>query len=297
MAEPIQANRQYELKIGDTVSGEGLLINSSLQVTFDINKTSDNKNKTNSATIDIYNLSDESLKVLDTDYPYASFSAGYRDIGMKLLFSGQVTNVATKKSGTDRVTQITMGSAYTDLNHTLINQLTSPGRTVQDVAEDVRKVLTNVNRGVYNGNGVTTPIIYGYPLSGTPKEMLDELSEKYALEWQIEDDVLYMHDNDRGNRENFEEAYVISKYTGLIENAYRTTGDRRRSKADRAKKQGVQMKILLNPDIQAGDIVKLEDTFISGWFKVGEVRHTGDFRGSSWYSELRCTAIEKVVKS
>lgn len=297
MVQQIQANRVYELKIGDAASGDGLLITNNLQVTFDISKTSDNKNKTNSCIIDVYNLSDESLKVLDTDYPAAYFSAGYRDIGMKLLFAGQVTNVMTRKSGTDRVTQITMGSAYTDINHTLLNQLTSPGKTVQDVAEDIRKVLTNVNRGVYNGTNISTPVIYGYPLAGTPKEMLDELSDKYSLEWQIEDDVLYVHDNDRGNRENFEEAYVISKYTGLIENAYRVTGDRRRSKADKAKKQGIQMKILLNPDIQAGDLIKLEDTFISGWMKVESIRHTGDFRGSSWYSELRCSAIEKVVKS
>ena len=297
MTEPLQINRVYELKIGDSVSGEGLLINSSLQITFDISKTSDNKNKTNSAAIEIYNLSDESLKVLDTDYPAAYFSAGYRDIGMKLLFGGQITNVTTRKSGTDRVTQITMGSAYTDLNHQVMNQLTSPGRTVQDVAEDIRKNLPGVSRGVYNGTNLTSPIIYGYPLMGTPKEMLDEISDKYSLEWQIEDDVLYVHDNDRGNRENFEETYVISKYTGLIENAYRVSGDRRRSKADKAKKQGIQMKILLNPDIQAGDIIKLEDTFISGWMKVSDLRHTGDFRGGSWYTELRCDAIEKVVKA
>ncbi|MNY24984.1 hypothetical protein D3C86_1587340 [compost metagenome] len=150
---------------------------------------------------------------------------------------------------------------------------------------------------MYNGTNLSTPVIYGYSLSGTPKEALDELSDKYSLEWQIEDDVLYVHDNDRGNRENFEEAYVISKYTGLIENAYRVSGDRRRSEKDKAKKQAIQMKILLNPDIQAGDIVKLEDTFISGFMKVDEVKHAGEFRGSGWYTNLRCSAIEKVVKA
>lgn len=297
MAEPFQINRQYELKIGDASTGDGLLINSSLQVTFDISKTADNKNKTNSAAIEIYNLSDDNLKILDTDYPAAYFSAGYVDIGMKLLFGGQVTNVATRKSGADRVTQITMGSAYTDINHQVLNSLVSPGRTVEDVAEDIRKAIPGVSRGVYNGTNLTNPIIYGYPLMGTPKEMLDELSDKYALEWQIEDDVLYMHDIDRGNRENFEEAYVVSKYTGLIDNAYRVSGDRRRSKKDQAKKQGVQWKMLLNPDIQAGDIIKLEDTFISGWMKVTDIRHYGDFRGQNWYTEVRAVSIEKVVKS
>jgi hypothetical protein len=213
---------------------------------------------------------------------------------MKRLFAGQITNVTTRKSGTDRVTQIQMGSGYTDLNHTVLSQLTAPGRTVKDVLEDIRKAIPNVSRGVFNGTNLNNPVIYGYPLMGTPKEMLDELSSKYGLHWQVDEDVLYVHDNDRANTENFEQAYVISKYTGLIENAYRVSGDVRRGAKDKSKKQGVQLKMLLNPDIIPGDIVKLEDTLITGWFKVDSMRHTGGWRDSSWYTQLDLSALEKV---
>lgn len=290
----IQRNRAYELIVGDAKSGDALLINNSLQVTFDISKSSSNKDKTNSAAIEIYNLSDENLKLLDVDYPAAVFSAGYLEIGMKRLFAGQITNVTTRKSGTDRVTQIQMGSGYTELNHNVMSQLTAPGRTVRDVAEDIRKAIPNVSRGVFNGTNLNNPVIYGYPLMGTPREMLDELSSKYGLHWQIDEDVLYIHDNDRANTENFEQAYVISKYTGMIENAYRVSGDVRRGEKDKSKQQGVQLKMLLNPDIIPGDIVKLEDTLITGWFKVDSLRHTGGWRDSSWYTELQLSAIEKV---
>lgn len=290
-----QINREYRLVIGDAVSGQGLEI-TDLQVTFDISKTSSNTDKTNSAAIEIYNLSDESLKVLDVDYPAAVFEAGYRDIGIKRLFAGQIVNVTTRKSGTDRITQIQMGDSYTELNHSILSSLTAPGRTVQDVAEDIRKAIPNVSRGIYNGTNLNNPIIYGYPLQGTPRQMIDELSRKYALEWQIDDGVLYVHDTDRANTENFEQAYVISRFTGLIENAYRTSGDIRRSEKDKAKKQSIQMKILLNPDIIPGSIIKLEDTLIEGWMKVTDIKHSGDFRGSSWHTELRAEAIEKVNK-
>ena len=289
-----QINRVYELIVGNAVSGEGLLIND-LQCTFDISKTSNNKDKTNSASIEIYNLSNDSLKLLDVDYPTAVFSAGYRDIGIKRLFAGQVTGVSTRKSGADRVTQILMGGAYTELNHQVLSSLVAPGRTVKDVADDIRKAIPGVSRSVFNGTNLSNPIIYGYPLQGTPKDMLNELSEKYALDWQIDDGVLYVHDNTRGNSEKFEDAYVISKYTGLIENAYRVTGDARRSKKDKAKKQGVQFKMLLNPDIVPGDIIKLEDVLFNGYFKVTDMRFSGDWRGAAWYTEVRCTAIEKVT--
>lgn len=291
-----QINRVYELIVGDAISGDGLNINN-LQVTFDISKSSSNKDKTNSASIEIYNLSNDSLKLLDVDYPAAVFSAGYRDIGMKRLFAGQVTNVTTRKSGTDRITQIQMGAAYTEINHQVLNSLVSPGRTVRDVAEDIRKAIPGVSRGVFNGTNLNNPVIYGYPLQGTPKEMLNELSEKYALDWQIDDDVLYVHDNTRGNSENFEEAYVISRYTGLIENAYRTSGDLRRSKKDKSKIQSVQWKMLLNPDLIPGDLVKLEDTLITGWYKITDMRHYGGWRDSAWYTDIRASAVEKVIKS
>ena len=232
---------------------------------------------------------------MDVDYPTAVFSAGYRDIGIKRIFAGQVTGVSTRKSGADRVTQILMGGAYTELNHQVLSSLVAPGRTVKDVADDIRKAIPGVSRSVFNGTNLSNPIIYGYPLQGTPKDMLNELSEKYALDWQIDDGVLYIHDNTRGNSEKFEDAYVISSSTGLKENAYRVTGDARRSKRDKAKKQGVQFKILLNPDIVPGDIIKLEDVLFNGYFKVTDMRFSGDWRGVAWDTEIRCTAIEKVT--
>lgn len=292
-----QSNRQYELIIGDYQTGDGLRI-TDLQVQFDISKSTDNKKRTNSASIEVTNLSIEHLKVLDTDYPAAVFSAGYLDTGgPKRLFGGQVTHVSTRKSGTDRVTQITLGSGYTEINHQVLSSIVAPGQTVREVAETLRQALPGVSRGVYNGTNLNNEILYGYPLMGTPKEMLDELSNKYALDWQIDDDTLYVHNNDRATTENFQEAYVISKYTGLVDSAYRVSGDRQRSKKDKAKKPGIQMKILLNPDIKAGDIIRLEDTLITGWLRVDSLRHTGGWRSPGWYTEIKASSLEKVIKS
>lgn len=291
----LQRARQYRLIIGDYKTGNGLLIEK-LQVTFDISKSTNNKNRTNSASIEIYNLSEESLKVLDTDYPAAVFEAGYLDTGgPKRLFAGQITNVSTRKSGTDLVTQLQMGSGYTELNHSTLSDVVPPGNNVQDAIEKLRKAI-GADRGVYNGTNLNNEIIYGYPLSGTPKEMLDELAEKYQLDWQLDDGVLYVHDNDRAATEQFQLAYVISPFTGLIERPYRVSGDKRRSKKDKVKKPGVQMKILLNPDIKAGDIIQIEEGLLKGWYKVDSIRHSGSWRGDNWYSEIKGSSLEKVIK-
>lgn len=291
--DPFQRNRVYSLIVGDAASGNALEIHD-LQVTFDISKSTNNKNRTNSAAIEIYNLSDDHIALLDVAYPAAVFSAGYKDTGgVKRLFAGQVNNVSTRKSGTDRVTQITLGTGYTDLNHQVLSEVVPPGRDVRAAVESLRKSI-GADRGVYNGTNLNSPIIYGYPLTGTPKDMLDELSEKYNLDWQLEEGVLYVHDNDRGNSENFNEAYVISKYTGMIDLPYRVSGDRKRSKKDKVKKPGVQMKILLNSDIRAGDIIRLEDTLLNGWYKVTDIRHSGGWRSPNWTTEIRAEVIKKV---
>lgn len=291
--ELIQKNREYKLIIGDSKTTTALEIDA-LQVTFDISKSMNNKKKTNSASIELYNLTDDQLKILDTDYPAAVFSAGYADTGgPKRLFAGQVNNVTTRKSGTDRVTQIQMGSGYTELNHEVLSQVVPAGKNVEAAIEELRKAI-GADRGVYNGTNLNNQIIYGYPLSGTPKEMLDELSEKYNLNWQLDGDVLYVNNNDRANTENFNQAYIISEYTGMVDIPYRATLNKGRSKKDKVKKPGVQFKILLNPAITAGDIIRLEDTLITGWYKVEDIRHTGSWRGSPWYSEIKATTLEKV---
>jgi hypothetical protein len=89
---------------------------------------------------------------------------------------------------------------------------------------------------------------------------------------------------------------VISPFTGLIERPYRVSGDKRRSKKDKVKKPGVQMKMLLNPEIKAGDIIKIEEGLLKGWYKVDSLRHTGSWRGENWYTEIKGSSLEKVVK-
>ena len=66
-------NRRYLLEIGDSATGDGLSIND-LQVQFKIKKSINNKDKVDKCSLKVYNLSDESLTYLETDYPIAILS-------------------------------------------------------------------------------------------------------------------------------------------------------------------------------------------------------------------------------
>ena len=291
-----QLNRKYRLLVGDYRNNNGLEITEN-QITFDINKSSDNSQRQNSASIQIYNLSKDSLAQLETDYVAAALYLGYEFVGEpKLVFSGQVVDCSTRKQGEDRVTQIIMGSGYVELNHQNISKVLSEGRTVKDVFEEIRKTIPNVSKGVYNGINPNSKLIHGYTLSAKVKDELDTLADTYDVEWRIDNDTLYVNDKDRAESENFTDAFVISPSTGLIEIPYYSSGDKRRDTKDVAKKQGVQLSMLINPDVYAGSIIKIEDTAINGWFKVDSVRYSGSYRDGSWLQEVYCSAIEKVVK-
>lgn len=290
-----QIDREYELIIGDYRKSDNAIIIPNLQCTFDISKSSSNKKRTNSASIEIYNLNDEHRAIIEQEeYIAAVFSAGYIDAGMARLFAGQVVESSTRKSGTDIVTQIKMGSGYTDLNHELLSKLASPGQTYKDVYETIRKSLPSVVRGVYNGTNLNNQVINGYPLIGEPRRMLDELSELTQTEWRVDDGVLYVNNSDGSINDNLNLCYIVSEDSGLVERPYKVSGDKQRTKKDKSKKKGIQFKCLLNPRIVPGEIIKLEYPNFNGYYKVDSVRMSGDWRGNPWYSEVFCSDKVKV---
>jgi len=293
MPTTYQKNRSYSLVFGDINTGDGWEVNSSLNVSFDVNKSSDNKAKTNNAVIEVTNLSKERQKLLEQPYIACVLSAGYEDTEVKRLFAGQVTSATTRKSGTDSITQIQLGDSYTELNHNTLNKLVAPGRSYQDVIGELAKEIPGVSRTVFNGVNINSQVIDGYPLSGTAREMLDEIGKAVDVEWQIDDGVLYIADAGGTHTDDLNTVFVIAQDTGMIERPYAVSGDLRRTARDKAKKGGVQVKILLNPSIVCGSIVKLEDEQFDGFYKVASLRTYGEYRGSNWYTELR---LENKVK-
>lgn len=277
-----QRGRVYSLQIGD--SSEALLIDS-LQITFDIYKSSNNTQKSNSCAIEIYNLSNESLKILEKDFITCIFSVGYYETGVKPLFIGQVTQISTRKNGVDRVTQIQMGSGYVDLNHQVLNKVLPAGKSYKDAVEEVRKQMPGVVRGVYAGININNQIIYGYPLTGTPRDILDEITSSNNMEYRVDNNILYVNDVNGTSDTDRSLSPILTKESGLLEEPYYQSGDRKEKK--KFRKPGIQFSALLNPDVKPGSFIQLKiDSDKDGWYKVDSCRYYGDYRGSDWTMEI-----------
>jgi len=279
-------DRKYLLQVGDYETGDGLSIED-LQITFKVRKSVDNKKKIDKCSISVYNLSDKSLSFLETEYTVAILSCGYADNVVR-LFYGEITDVETQKNGTDRITKIDISPSFTELTHTIISELVPEGGTIQDAVEAIRKT-TKLSKGVYKGDNLKTKVVYGYPLIGTPRQMLNQISEVYGLQWKIDGQALFINDSDSIEVANKELAPVISITTGLIDRPYYYTGSGKKSKKDKTKKTGVKFTALLNPNVLPGSLVRVDFKGDSDYYRVEEVEFTGDYRGNNWYMICTCS--------
>jgi hypothetical protein len=299
-----QRKRVYDLIVGDYKTGNGIRItggipdadgsvNDGLQVTFDISKTADAKRTNgNSATIEIYNLNRSHIDLLQGDYLECTFSVGYEDEGARVVAQGNVVEVKTVKRGTEFITQVQMGEGYSDLNHQKLKSLVSPGSTVEQVIEEIRKQMPNVSRGAYTGTNLNNPIVFGWPLNGTPQQMLRKLAESQNIEYSVSGGVLNISDINGLYTKDTVLAPVISAQTGMIDAPFHTSDQGRKMKGEKTRRKGVQFKALLNTECIPGRIVKIESDFITGFYRINSTRFSGDFRGNDWYVECFTSEVE-----
>ena len=297
-----QKDRIYSLIVG--TKEDAVEINN-LQIKFDVKKTSSNKDAKNSASIEIYNLSEDRRKRLEEPYVQVSLAVGYASTGLVNLFTGQVVNISSgkvkpflsKKSGGDIITKLDIDEFYEELNGRVVSKIVPAGNTVGDAINSVAESVPEVIRVQMAGEGIKKQLPDGYPLAGSPKEMFDEISLTYDLDWQIDQSTLYISDRTGSFTESTDGVPLLGQMSGLLEAPEFINEEAKRLRrkvsgkppaTTEDKKNALKFKILMNAAIVAGSYVKLDFADLTGYYKVSEVKHKGDFRGQDWYSELRC---------
>lgn len=292
----LQTDRRYELIVGDYQTGDGVKIDG-LQLRFDVAKSSDNKRTSNSATVEVTNLSRDTLGILETEFLECTLALGYRDTGIQTILTGNVVETRTVQQGNDRVTQMILGEGYTALNHQRLKSLVAPGKTVEDVVEEIRTQMPGVVRGAYVGTNLTNRVLYGYPLNGSPRDMLTRLTRENRLEWRVDNGALYISEENGLISRSTSEAVLISSSTGLIGIPYYASGGKEKLQTDSRRRTGIQFKALLNPSVMPGRLIRLESEVVpqlNGFYRVNDIRYYGDYRGNDWYIDVVCSQVSDV---
>lgn len=294
-----QQDRVYELVVGDFSTGDGVLI-TELQIQFSASISADNKKSNNSASVQIYNLSRRTLALLESEFLTCSLKAGYRQIGLHEILSGNVVEVSTTKSGPDLVTTLHLGEAYSQLNHKRVKSTVAPGKTKVEIIEEIRRQMPGIVKGSYVGAKLNELVPFGYSLNGSPRQMLDRFTKANRMEWRITNNALHISEENGLVDNNTEDAPIISKTSGLIDIPYFSSTESDKLDSDKTRKTGVTFKALLNPTVKVGRIVKLESEVmpsLNGFYRVNDISYTGDYRGNDWYMECACAKVTGVQLS
>lgn len=299
MNEKRQFNRTYELVISDPKTSKGLRIvgnedkNDGLQISFSIKKHIDNKNQSNTCDIKITNLSNDTINFLRERNLAVVFKVGYDDDN-KVLFTGMTTEVDEDDNygSVDKVTSIKCVPANTVFYSPIISKTFPAETTPRSIIEFLVGQDSNLNLASINSKNIDVRFPFGYPIEGTVKQVLDELSRDYNFNYRIDGKRLYINDpNTYQSSNSAQSAFVISPDTGLIGLPTFATADGKKPKKDQTAKNGVKFTALINALIQPGQAVSIKDTEISGIYRVNSAEFKGDWRGGGWYVVCHCSKL------
>lgn len=291
-----QFNRDYSLYIGwkDDGAEAGILVKG-LQCEFVIHKVYDTRLKVSTSTIKVYNLSVAQAAMLQERQVTVRLLAGYEGTLKEVCF-GNVVEVNTKKDGVDRVTEITVGEAFSILNNTKVVGTIPAGKTIEDVIKEVAR-QAGLSFGKFSGNNRSSVVLWGYPLTGTTKQQLDEICAAYALSYNIDGLTLSVKDAYQPDTDTTT-AIVLNQATGLLSIPYVEAWSEGKKKKDKKRVTGVGFTALLNGAVKPGAVVRLDrpaeqvGEVPNGWYWVVEAVYKGDYRGNDWCMDVKCERID-----
>lgn len=291
--------RQFRLVIGSTNSGntrsvkESAVISKS-HIEFDITKTSDSKN--NTAEIKIYNLADDTISLFDEKDVLVSLEVGYKDSPLSLIFRGNKTRMVTRKEETAIITTVQAADGYVPVREGRVNKAFPEQTTIENVLRETIRIgmpeVTTVQITPEAKKVAAKSYNNGYSVTGNAKRNLDIICDAFQLEWHIiNNDVINILLKKGDIKKS---AILLTPKNGLIESPEKTSQEVKElaKAAGIPQDKGIKFKCLLNPSIEPGGLIKIQDTFATdGIYKVERLTHRGSFEGDDWTTEVEGVSV------
>lgn len=269
--------------------------------------------KPTTAEITIYNVSQDTIKKIPapdnasikSEQILVTLEAGYQE-NHGIVFRGYLWwKTVGRESQTETYLTLVCSSGSRASQFATVNASIPKGATQSDVFKVVAKSMQE--------NGVTakepvlmaTELPRGKVIYKMTKEAMQGLADTNAFDWYIGSDGFLAVPKD-DSFDPASEAVVLNSDTGMIGRPQMTT-------------LGVNVECLLNPKLNVGVIVKIENSKIireayqtevstsammsnfastdyyesvDGYYKIIARQHVGDNRGNEWTTSLICTAVK-----
>jgi hypothetical protein len=287
-------NRVYRLQVGRAGS-PGLEITAPVRIQFEIAK--DSGEQPNVHKIRLYNLAPDTRNRIDQPDLRCLLYAGYaEEDGAILIAAGTITMAQTRFDGSDVVTELEVHDGYVEIRDTAVTLGYGPGVAATAI---VRELARQMGLPLMMAQDVPDRTWQnGFSFYGPARQALHKVVQGTGLEWSIQNQTLQVVAK-RGTTRR--QAVVLAADSGLRGYPQRTRaassekdksrngqgGTRANLVSAAQQRDGWQVQSLLLPQINPGDLVKLESRLANGFYRADSVRHTGDTDDEQWHTELQ----------
>jgi hypothetical protein len=236
----------------------------------------------NKCEVDLYNISQDTVKQITNDGNILILSCGYADDkGYQFLFSGDVTRITPVYEPPDRITRIECFDGLNAIQNTRIRLGYAPGVSVNTL---VRKIVRTIGLPLAeNYSPIRATFSNGFNYVGEARKALTKVLDKVNKEWSIQNGAVLIVDDGTETTKNT--IALITPFSGMIgipENLDEKSGrldlGRRRLK--------YKINTLLRPELGIYDKIEVRSETVSGTFKVRKHEYEGDNFGDEWVSNL-----------
>lgn len=264
----------------------------------------------NTAYIRVYNLAKTTMQKIKGDLPFDGeytrviLSAGYETGNFGVIFDGYIKQYRTgRENAVDTYLDIFAADGDMAYNQAIVSQTLAPGATPQQIAGVLGKA--------FEGYGVTMNDIQGMTFSGTrlsrgkvmfglARDHMRRFAQTQFSSWSIQQGNIVITRLDSYKPGEIVEMNMSTGMVGVPE----------------ATDSGIAVRCLLNPKIQVGTVLHIDNSSINqteiveqffpgykevnfvaettdyGYYRVLVVEYEGDTRDTAWYSRLTCLAID-----
>lgn len=311
----IDGSQQFGRKLSLIVFGRDLdgLDLSELRIKFCV-KTSINQTP-NVADIRIYNLSEETALQVQKEFKKVILQAGYA-ANYGVIFRGNIKQVILgRESATDTFIDIIAGDGDQAYNFAIVNSTIAAGSTIQDQVQAVLQPMkANGVEAGHLGDSPPEKLARAKSFYGPAKKYLRDIGNSTEQQWSIQNEKLTFVPN-RAFLPG--EIISINSSNGQVGTPQQTN-------------DGVNVKCLLNPLINVGKRIKLDNKSIErqklnleqisaasasaakgdmsginnafvrplnsdGTYMPYVIEHSGDTRGVDWYTSMICITTDASV--
>lgn len=282
-------NRTATVAIASS-TGSTVIIND-LRIKFSIEKSTQSTSKAaNSATVNIYNLSEQTRNQISDADDKIFVDAGYVDANnSKRIFTGAIQNITHEKSFPEIITTIKAADGQSQLRDGYTSRSFKENTSIKEIISSVIRDFGVSIARVNLGDVTDTRFSGGFQALGATRNILDNLAEVGNFEWSIQNEVLKIQKKDGGDDTT---VVSLTKNSGLVGVPKRITFNENASGTD-DQNRGWELTALLQPGIEPGNLVQVLSDEIqnASTFKVIDIKHEGDTHGSSWTSIMRTKVL------